>query len=315
MHSTSTYNSRDLIVRSDTKKKKSFSEVLDSKLPFTFPTNSICIECIEGMQNFDFWKITATHEKIVAYLPNKYTSIYLYSLMGAHFYSRILFPFFICCNIIIALVGSAPLWEELKKALFSTYILLGGLCLSILLIIIFKLQERGYILLPHIGFKKNFELNRKNGTVTRFENNKKLYTTLFTDCDCHLRPNMTRNGITMYSLHLIPISNDSTKDITLSNLFNGDYSNKNIYLRLWNTVQWYMDTSRPLPDLPILEAYRSQDKLTIQHDIKNNRTQIFWEKLSYEEYTEYVAELKNKQESIAPLGSPLEIRYTSGKNI
>ena len=44
----------------------------------------------------------------------------------------------------------------------------------------------------------------------------------------------------------------------------------------WDFIQNYMDVTRPLPDIPALEAYRHLDPVTADHDRKNKRSARHW---------------------------------------
>ena len=94
----------------------------------------------------------------------------------------------------------------------------------------------------------------------------------------------------------------------------GGYSSEEIYYRLWNTIQWYMDVSRPLPDLPILEEHRSKDPMTAAHDKEVGRKADFWASMSEEEFEGYVSQLEAKQKDLPSLGTPLQIQYVENHN-
>ena len=45
---------------------------------------------------------------------------------------------------------------------------------------------------------------------------------------------------------------------------------------MWHFIQMYMDTARPLPDIPALELYRSQDPRTQKYDQRHHRDPEYW---------------------------------------
>ena len=44
----------------------------------------------------------------------------------------------------------------------------------------------------------------------------------------------------------------------------------------WEYLQQYMDVSKPLPDIPCMEPYRSRDPVTAAHDKQHNRPENYW---------------------------------------
>lgn len=45
---------------------------------------------------------------------------------------------------------------------------------------------------------------------------------------------------------------------------------------LWDFIQNYMDITKPLPDIPMLEAYRHLDPVTARYDEENGRPERYW---------------------------------------
>lgn len=60
---------------------------------------------------------------------------------------------------------------------------------------------------------------------------------------------------------------------------------------LWDFLQNYMDVSRPLPELPALEAYRHLDPVTAAHDRQTGRPARYWRDMDDETFKEKVAEM------------------------
>lgn len=62
-----------------------------------------------------------------------------------------------------------------------------------------------------------------------------------------------------------------------------DARNEEEVFVMWHFIQMYMDVSRPLPDIPALEVYRSGDQTTAEYDKKHGREEEFWAWKSPEE--------------------------------
>ena len=291
-----------------------FSEIMDVKLPFTTPTDALSIDYIEGMTNSKCWKIIADEEKILAFLPRRLTALYLYTFIHSCSYLIIFFPFLLFCNLLLICLGSGSFWVEFHHSIWLTYINFSAALIAIILCTIIILDGASVIKLPQSGFNQYVELNRKHGTVTRFHKNKPLYTAPFTDFDCHLHPTGPHGKIKFYSLNLVNITFQKTKKIELCRLVVGACSSKENLHRIWNTIQWYMDVSRPLPDLPILEEHRGKDPVTAAYDNELGRKADFWASMSEEEFENYISQLEAKQEDLTPLGTPIQIQYVENHN-
>jgi hypothetical protein len=51
---------------------------------------------------------------------------------------------------------------------------------------------------------------------------------------------------------------------------------------LWDMFQNFMDTSRPLPDIPLWEEHRHNDPVTAEHDRRTNRPPRYWRDMDNE---------------------------------
>ena len=54
----------------------------------------------------------------------------------------------------------------------------------------------------------------------------------------------------------------------------------------WEIIQHYMDISKPIPDIPQLEPFRSKDPVTVEWDDKHQRPQDYWKNLPIERVDE-----------------------------
>ncbi|WP_304101814.1 hypothetical protein [Marinobacter antarcticus] len=55
-------------------------------------------------------------------------------------------------------------------------------------------------------------------------------------------------------------------------------------LAYWDLIRQYMDVTKPLPDIPLFEAYRYLDPTTAEHDEKKGRNAQYWRNMDDESY-------------------------------
>lgn len=55
-------------------------------------------------------------------------------------------------------------------------------------------------------------------------------------------------------------------------------------LAYWDLIRQYMDVTKPLPDIPLFEAYRHLDPTTAEHDEKKGRNAQYWRNMDDESY-------------------------------
>lgn len=163
--------------------------------------------------------------------------------------------------------------------------------------------------LPGYGMKKSFEFNRQEGTITYFKGNKVLYSHPFTEFDCYLGARSTRQGFIKYNMHLVHRYNGYNRTVPLHSLFLHEVSEIDEFKRLWNTIQWYMDTSQPLPDISVLEGSRQHDPITAEYDKETGRKSDFWRNMTPKEYDDALKLIMHKQRASPPLGEPLPVTY------
>ncbi|WPX56223.1 hypothetical protein RHM65_12050 [Pseudomonas sp. CCI4.2] len=79
---------------------------------------------------------------------------------------------------------------------------------------------------------------------------------------------------------------------------------------LWDFLQNYMDTSRPLPDLPRYEQYRHLDPTTAEYDRKIGRNPRFWIDMDDAAFKQALYEMRGKIDQIDTFQRPnLMARY------
>jgi len=108
----------------------------------------------------------------------------------------------------------------------------------------------------------------------------------YSEFKAHIALGMTDTGATTYVLHFI----NQKKDVLLT--ARGIYhSQVGSLFTLWELIQRIMDKSKPLPDVPYIEAYRELDPVTREFDKQNNRPKAFWRKLTSKKWNEIDREL------------------------
>ena len=59
----------------------------------------------------------------------------------------------------------------------------------------------------------------------------------------------------------------------------------------WERIVRHMDNTKPLPDVPVYEAYRHLDPVTAEFDKQNNRPEYYWRTMSVDQQVEIGEEL------------------------
>ncbi|WP_386080080.1 hypothetical protein ACFIOZ_17755 [Vreelandella sp. F11] len=142
-----------------------------------------------------------------------------------------------------------------------------------------------------------WELNRRTGMVTVFANPAKkstawkvAYELPFHEFDCYIQSSPTSQGIAQYNLSLVHYSVEA--HVALVGMFG--VTNRMEQLAAWDMVQHYMDTSQPLPDIPVFEMYRSLDPTTVEVDKETGRPPRFWRDMDDETFNQKIVELQDR---------------------
>ncbi|MCQ4315540.1 hypothetical protein EA797_02235 [Stutzerimonas zhaodongensis] len=128
-----------------------------------------------------------------------------------------------------------------------------------------------------------WEFNRRTGMVTIFDYDNmgehKRSGTIgefsypFHEFDAYISSGPDRQGLIWHQLHLVHRYHDLAID--LSPIVSKD-SSMAPHFAAWDFLQNYMDTSRPLPDIPLFEQHRAQDPVTAEHDRRTARPERYW---------------------------------------
>ncbi|WP_064669119.1 hypothetical protein, partial [Vibrio nigripulchritudo] len=113
----------------------------------------------------------------------------------------------------------------------------------------------------HKMVRKKYTLSRQTGMVTLYDSDEDvIYSHPFVEFDCHLFSSTNQYGHLSFGIALVHRYNDYSQHVTIGEMIASTHPDD--HKRLWNVIQQYMDVSQPLPDLPILEAFRSKDPTT-----------------------------------------------------
>jgi len=156
-----------------------------------------------------------------------------------------------------------------------------------------------------------WELNRRTGLVTLFDyNNNGEYkkngtvgeiTAPFYEFDAYLESGPDRQGSMNHVLYIAHRYRDIV--INFSSLVNLD-NRWQMPCALWDFLQNYMDTSRPLPDLPRYEEFRHLDPTTAAHDLKTGRNPRFWIDMDDATYKQQLNQLLKNIDNIDTFKRP-----------
>lgn len=168
---------------------------------------------------------------------------------------------------------------------------------------------------PRLWFKPSrgpiWELNRRTGLVTVFDyDNNGEYkqngtigeiTAPFYEFDAYLSTSPDRQGLPMNFLYLAHRYRDIT--INFASLVAPDRTPQ-LPLALWDFVQNYMDTSRPLQELPCFEKYRHLDPVTAAHDQQTARAPRYWIDMDDETFEAELKEMSGRIHLIDTMHRP-----------
>ncbi len=144
--------------------------------------------------------------------------------------------------------------------------------------------------------RKKYCLNRETGMVTLYgTGNRKVFTHPFIEFDCILAGNPNHQGLLSYRLMLIHRYSNYKYGVNIGSLV-GMNAPVAEYHRLWNMIQQYMDVSKPLPDIPMLEPFRHLDPTTAEYDQQTHRDPRYWRQMSDEEFEAQLTKIAKAQE-------------------
>ena len=156
-----------------------------------------------------------------------------------------------------------------------------------------------------------WELNRRTGMVTVFDyDNNGEYkkngsigeiVRPFYEFDAFVSTQPDRQGLPLSFLYL----HHRYEDIkfSLAGLLGPDRFAEPHYA-LWDYLQNFMDTSRPLPDDPFHEPLRPLDPTSVEHDRQSGRDPRYWRDMDDDTFRVKVAEMDRRINAIDTLRRP-----------
>jgi len=250
------------------------------------------------------------HERFRFSLWSARSQFWIYlTMFGKGFFLAFLIPSIFAFSVVIY-VDLEP-WDvvalDMLKNFLSWFIGLPLLCWMIGSLVIHKF--------PKLWVKPSrgpiWELNRRTGLVTLFDyNNNGEYkksgtigeiTAPFYEFDAYLESGPDRQGSMNHVLCIAHRYRDIV--INFSSLVNLD-NRWQMPCALWDFLQNYMDTSRPLPDLPRYEEFRHLDPTTAAHDLKTGRNPRFWIDMDDATYKQQLSQLLENIDNIDTFKRP-----------
>nr|WP_237142618.1 hypothetical protein [Pseudomonas citronellolis] len=153
-----------------------------------------------------------------------------------------------------------------------------------------------------------WDLNRRTGLVTLYDYKAFKKTGVigeisapFYEFDAYIHTSPDRQGSPLNVLFLMHRYRDIR--VKVGALLGAEQTPQEV-CALWDLLQNYMDTSRPLPDTPALEEYRANDPITAEHDRKTGRNPRYWSDMDDETFKARCREMAVKIEAIDTFSRP-----------
>ncbi len=207
-----------------------------------------------------------------------YSQIWVYMLQFGKVIFLLIFPISIISHIAVA-HASDDSWQQVTvELLIGLYPFLLGIPLLSWLI--------GHIVInhfPRIWFRPPkgplWELNRRTGLVTIFgyKRHRKEgvideFIAPFYEFDAYMITTYDRHGC----YHGLLLQHRYEEQHINFHALLGPDDFQQRPCALWDFLQNYMDTSGPIPDIPLFEPYRHLDPVTARYDQQNQRNPRYW---------------------------------------
>lgn len=143
-----------------------------------------------------------------------------------------------------------------------------------------------------------WEFNRRTGLVTVFRNPKKkrdagqiAWQSPFSEFDGYVHSGPTHQGLPLYYGAMVHRFREEALTLTA---FQAASANDEDHKALWNFWLQYMDSTAPLPDIPLFEPHRSKDPVTAEHDKRTGRNPRYWRDMDQATYKQITDEMYKK---------------------
>ncbi|WP_430415994.1 hypothetical protein [Marinobacter adhaerens] len=140
-----------------------------------------------------------------------------------------------------------------------------------------------------------WEFNRRTGLVTAFRNPKRqrdagqiAWQSPFADFDGYVHTGPTHQGLPLYYGAMVHRFREEALPLTD---FQAASSNDEDHKALWNFWLQYMDSTAPLPDIPLFEPHRHKDPVTAEHDKRIGRNPRYWRDMDEATYKQKTDEM------------------------
>ncbi|ASA55642.1 hypothetical protein [Vibrio gazogenes] len=301
------YNSKQFHPQPQPEKSRGLMEKVRKRgqvFPFSDTNTSIATTALkdqppsilneEGAENDLFW----THKKVQPYTFVAWAGFYLFLVTMAKVVLYVIYPLQLFLSVCIWIFGDHGVQGAFTYFLTTTiYIALPALIIYTPIFIINRINpsinkdqiERWFA-------RKKYCLNRETGMVTLYgAGNRKIFTHPFIEFDCILASNPNHQGLLSYRLMLVHRYSNYKHGVNIGSLV-GVNAPVAEYHRLWNMIQQYMDVSKPLPDIPMLEPFRHLDPTTAEYDQQTNRDPRYWRQMSDEAFEAQLTKIAKAQE-------------------
>jgi hypothetical protein len=170
-------------------------------------------------------------------------------------------------------------------------LLFGGWLLIIIGGLAFRLFPKWLL---RNGRGPEWEFNRRTGMIKVWQYSRKLpfvprkppvvIEKPFYEFDAWCCARVDRFG-TLFDLVLS--HRYSKLDVTVGDIL-GAHGSATMCYAYWDFIQNYMDITKPLPELPLLERYRPLDPTTAEYDQKTGRPARYWRDMDDETFKKHV---------------------------
>lgn len=140
-----------------------------------------------------------------------------------------------------------------------------------------------------------WEFNRRTGLVTAFRDPRKkrdagqiAWQSPFAEFDGYVHSGPTHQGLPLYYGAMVHRFREEAMPLTA---FQAASANDEDHKALWNFWLQYMDSTAPLPDIPLFEPHRSKDPVTAEHDQRTGRHPRYWRDMDGATYKQKTDEM------------------------